>query len=106
MTCKANERVALNTKSTKKFFEEHGIIAMKADKTQPNPAIDKILLELGNNSKGIPYYAIFPGDGSDPVAWDGLLNEGLVRNKFELAGVTTADPEIQPVSTQANQQEN
>ena len=56
MTCIVNERGALNTKALKKFFEEYEIIAMQANKsTSKIEEINRLLVELGNAGKGIPF---------------------------------------------------
>ena len=57
----------------KKFVETHGIAMLKADKTTNPPEIDDLLIRLGNTTKQIPFYAIFPaGRANQPVVMDGL----------------------------------
>ena len=46
---------------------------MKADKSGKAPQVDALLERLGNPSKGIPFYAIYPaGRPDEPVTMDGL----------------------------------
>ena len=62
----------MNTDETKKFIEENGIVALRADKTRPAPEVDRLLAQLGNKSGSIPFYAIFPaGRPNQPVLLDG-----------------------------------
>jgi len=74
LTCKANEAIALNTSSTKRFIEANDIVTLKADKTQDAPEVDELLLRLGNKSRSIPFYAIFPARRPNkPILLDGLF---------------------------------
>jgi hypothetical protein len=64
----------LNRAETKKFVEEHGIVTLKADKTDEAPEVDELLLLLGNDGKSIPFYAIFPaGRPNEPILLDGVF---------------------------------
>lgn len=83
MTCKSNERVALNISSTKKFIEENGIATVKADKTRAAPHVDELLYSLQQGG-AIPFYAVFrPGDPYRPIVLDGLLTPSRVREVLE-----------------------
>lgn len=86
-TCKVNERSALNVAETKSLFEEHKIVAMKADKTLPNAEIDQLLLELGNNAKAIPCYAVYVPGREEPVFFEGLISIETVRARLAEAGI-------------------
>jgi thiol:disulfide interchange protein len=73
-TCKTNEKLALNKPETRKFVDENGIVTLVADKSHPNPDADLLLTKLGNHSRLIPYYAIFPaGNPNQPILLDGLI---------------------------------
>jgi thiol:disulfide interchange protein len=65
---------------------EHGVITIKADKTQSSPEIDALLVELGNPGRGIPFYAVYPGRGGDPITFDGLISRQQVLDALEQAG--------------------
>jgi thiol:disulfide interchange protein DsbD len=74
LTCKSNERLALNQHETKQYVEANGIATLKADKTHPAPEVDEFLRRLGNRSGSIPFYAIFPaGNPNRPITLDGLF---------------------------------
>jgi thiol:disulfide interchange protein len=72
MTCKTNERFALNTRKTKQFFEQHNIVALKA-KRDKNPEVDPFLAEIGNTGLGIPYYAVFTPGKEGSLQFDGIF---------------------------------
>jgi suppressor for copper-sensitivity B len=76
----------LNRAGVAKKVAENGVIAMKADKTRNAPEIDEFLVELGNTGRGIPFYAIFPGAGGDPILMDGLISQQQVLDALEQAG--------------------
>ena len=70
-------------KKTKKYFEENGIIALKADRDK-NPEVDRLLSELGNMSHGLPYYAIFSGSTNQSVHFGGnYITSQSVLNTIE-----------------------
>jgi hypothetical protein len=66
--------LALNRSATKNFVETHEIAVLKADKTHGAPEADALLRKLGNESGSIPFYAIFPGGGSNDeiITLDGI----------------------------------
>ncbi len=85
-TCKWNEAVALNRKEVAKLVAENGVIAIKADKTHNPPDINQLLRELGNQAEGIPFVAIFPGKGGEPITLDGPITQQQVLAALERAG--------------------
>ncbi|MFM7117146.1 MAG: thioredoxin family protein [Planctomycetota bacterium] len=72
-TCKTNERLALNSRLMKTYFEEKGVITLKADFTDYSPEISEILKQLGNEATAIPYYAYFRQGEKAPVHFNGLF---------------------------------
>ena len=66
MTCKVNEQLAFNTKTTKDFFEQNNIVALKAD-TDKDPSTKSLLSEFGNSAEGLPYYAIYIPGETEPI---------------------------------------
>jgi suppressor for copper-sensitivity B len=55
-TCKVNERVILETPEVAAAFEEHRVVAMKADWTNRNDEIARFLAEHGKY--GVPFYLL------------------------------------------------
>lgn len=90
MTCKYNERVALNVAETKAFVEQNNIVTLKADKTGDAPQVDEILQKLGGSA--IPYYAIFsPAAPEKPIVLDGVITTGKVIKALQQA-LSRTDP--------------
>jgi len=77
----------LNQPETKAFVEAHGIVTLKADKTHPAPEVDELLEQLGNKSRSIPFYAIFPANNPNkPILIDGLIaSPAQIIAKFKSA---------------------
>jgi len=85
VTCKANEAVALNIRKTKQFFEENGVVSLKADKDKM-PGVNELLKELGNTATAIPYYAIFSPGWEKPKHFGGtVLTHTTVKDVVEEA---------------------
>ena len=77
LTCQFNERTAINVPEVRKVMKEHGIIAMKGDWTNADPAITAALKSFGR--VGVPLAVYYPpGKGSDPVMLPELLTEKIV----------------------------
>ncbi len=92
MTCKYNEAVALNRAEVENLVSENGVVAIKADKTHDSPEIDQLLKELGNEGAVIPYLAIFPGTGGDPITFDGPITQQQVLDALNKAGPSGSRP--------------
>ncbi|KAA1261294.1 Thiol:disulfide interchange protein DsbD precursor [Rubripirellula obstinata] len=77
LTCKTNEASAIETDAVAAALRESGTVALRADKTESNPAVDELLRKLGNSAASIPFYAIFPANNpSEPILLDGLFSSG------------------------------
>ena len=85
--CQTNFRWAINTQSVKDVVEKNGVVAVKADWTDPNPAIEKKLAEL--SSRSIPVLAIYPA-GKPPE--DVIILRDLVTQKQVLEALSDAGP--------------
>ena len=76
-TCKANERLVLETEDTAALFREHEVVAMKADWTNRDDEIAAFLADHGKYS--IPFYLLYrPGDEPRPFAE--LLTKSMLRD--------------------------
>ena len=62
LTCKANERLILNTNSFEKVVQDHNMKLLLADFTKPNESISNFLRK--NGLVGIPAYFIQKSDGT------------------------------------------
>jgi len=77
LTCKFNERTAIDREAVRKIIAEKGIVPVKADWTNSNPEITTALEAFGR--VGVPFYVLYPaGDAENPVTLPELLTEQLV----------------------------
>lgn len=77
ITCKFNERTAINTHAVREAFGKLGIVPMKADWTNSNPEITRKLAQF--DRVGVPFYLFYaPGRADDPVILPELLTEQIV----------------------------
>lgn len=77
LTCKFNERTAINTQGVREAFDRMGIVAMKADWTNSNPEITRKLAQF--DRVGVPFYLFYaPGRAENPVILPELLTEQIV----------------------------
>ncbi len=72
ITCKVNEKVALNTEATQKLFSDKGIKYLKGDWTNQNPEITNFLEGYGRS--GVPIYVYYgPRDAEDGTRPDAVV---------------------------------
>lgn len=76
LTCKINERVALENATTKALFAEKNIALLIADWTTRDAAITDYLASFGRN--GVPLYVYYPTN-AEPVVLPQLLTPALVQ---------------------------
>jgi thiol:disulfide interchange protein len=77
LTCKVNERTVLHDEAVIERFRSTGIVAMKADWTNRNPAITKLLSRFGRS--GVPLYVVFrAGDPIAPLVLPEVITTGIV----------------------------
>lgn len=82
ITCKVNERVALDIPGTQKLFAQHKVAALKGDWTNQNPEITAFLESHGR--KGVPLYVFYgardaaSGQRPAPVILPQLLTPAIV----------------------------
>ncbi len=59
----------MKTRQTQRFLDENNVEVLVADLTEPAPEVDDLMVSLGNTGKAIPFYAIFPADGGEPITF-------------------------------------
>lgn len=77
LSCKVNERVAIEREATKEAFEEAGVVALVGDWTRRDPAITRFLTRQG--AAGVPLYLWYPPGGDGRQLPQVLTPDGLVR---------------------------
>ena len=75
ITCKVNERVALNSSEVKELIKKKNIKYIEADWTRKNEDIAKKLEEFGRS--GVPLYLLYPSKG-DPIILPEILTEDIL----------------------------
>ena len=80
ITCKVNEKVALERNAVKKALERKDIKYLKADWTRKDSVIADKLAEYGRT--GVPLYLMFPSEG-EPIFLPELLTEDMLLNYID-----------------------
>jgi thiol:disulfide interchange protein/DsbC/DsbD-like thiol-disulfide interchange protein len=63
ITCKTNERFAIDTSQVRQEFSKRNVVMLKADWTKGDPEITEILKRHGR--AGVPMYLVYPGGGKE-----------------------------------------
>ena len=82
ITCKFNERTAIDTPAIRALLKEKNITPIKADWTNANPEITAALKSFGR--VGVPLYVIYPASApAAPVVLPELLTESLLADALK-----------------------
>jgi len=77
ITCKFNERTAIDTPAVRALLAEKNIVPVKADWTNSNPEITAALKSFGR--VGVPLYVLYPAkDPANPIVLPELLTESIL----------------------------
>ena len=82
LTCKVNEKSAIETRVAQAAFKAGGVTVMTGDWTNGDAAITRFLGEQG--ASGVPLYLYYPKGGGEPKQLPQILTPGL------LAGLTSS----------------
>lgn len=80
ITCKANERLVLDTDLVKNTMADQHIRYMVADWTRRDAEVSRLLARY--NRSGVPLYVYFPGNGKAPVVLPQILNKDMMISTF------------------------
>lgn len=88
LTCKVNEKTVLDTAIVKDKFKELDVLTMKADWTNRDPDITKLLSRFKRS--GVPLYVVFPAGrpGEPHPLPDGILTADMVIDALKEAGAS------------------
>ena len=90
ITCLANERLALSSEDVKQAFRQHNIHYLKADWTNHDPEITKLLRQYDRS--GIPLYLLYPADRQQSVRiLPQLLTVEIVKSNLGKLAITGTD---------------
>jgi thiol:disulfide interchange protein DsbD len=81
LTCKFNEASVLEAQDVREAFQRHGIVKLKADWTNGDPVITKLLKQFGR--PGVPLYVLYPAKNEEPFVFPELLTKSMVLDKLE-----------------------
>lgn len=84
ISCKFNERTAIDRPAVRAALSDAGIVPMKADWTNSNPEITAALAAFGR--VGVPFYVIYPaGRANEPIILPEILTEQIVLDAIAKA---------------------
>jgi len=83
ITCKFNEANVLESAEVRDAFQRHAIVKLKADWTNGDPTITKLLQQFGR--PGVPLYVLYPGKNEEPIVFPEVLTKGMVLEKLQTA---------------------
>src|SRR6266481_1345987 len=81
LTCKFNEKTVLEAAPVREAFQRHGVVKLKADWTNGDPVITKLLQQFGR--PGVPLYVLYPGKSEEPIVFPELLTKSMLLEKLE-----------------------
>jgi thiol:disulfide interchange protein DsbD len=81
ITCKFNEASVLESAAVRDAFKTHAVTKLKADWTNGDPMITKLLQHFGR--PGVPLYVLYPAKDIEPIVFPELLTKGMVLDKLE-----------------------
>lgn len=87
LTCKFNEKAVLEDSEVRDAFQRHGIVKIKADWTNGDPQITKLLQQFGR--PGVPLYVLYPGKSEAPVVFPELLTKNMLLDKLNTVTVAS-----------------
>ncbi|MBI3586426.1 MAG: thioredoxin family protein [Ignavibacteriales bacterium] len=89
LTCKVNEKTVLSDQRIIDKLKSGGIVTIRADWTNRNPDITKLLAKFGRS--GVPLYVIFPaGKPNEPIVLPELITTSMVLEALEKAVPSTS----------------
>ena len=88
LTCKFNEASVLESTEIRQAFQRHGIVKLKADWTNGDPVITKLLQHFGR--PGVPLYVLYLGKNEEPIVFPELLTKSILLDKLETSTRTVA----------------
>ena len=80
LTCKFNEASVLEAQDVREAFQRHGIVKLKADWTNGDPVITKLLQHFGR--PGVPLYVLYPAKNGEPIVFPEVLTKSMVLDKL------------------------
>jgi len=76
LTCKVNEKAAIDRAEVKEAFRKQGVTVMVGDWTRGDAGIGRFLARHGRS--GVPFYLFYPRGDGEPQALPQILTPGLL----------------------------
>ena len=77
----------MNRQATRDLVEKNRVITLQAHTNKDSlEEIQTLMDELGNTGHGIPFLAIFPAGGGEPITFDGPITQQMVLDALKKAG--------------------
>ena len=76
LTCKVNEKAAIERAEVTNAFEKRGIVTLVGDWTRGDPVISRFLAERGR--AGVPLYLFYPAGGGEPTEMPQVLTPSML----------------------------
>jgi thiol:disulfide interchange protein len=83
LTCKFNERAAIETDAVQAALAKHGVISLKGDWTRADPAITRVLERF--HRAGVPLYLLYAPTGEPVVLPQVLTRDGMIAEIGKLS---------------------
>ena len=77
LTCKVNERVAIDTDAVRASFKTKNIAVLVGDWTNGDPALGRFI--EAHNRAGVPLYLYYPAGGGEPQVLPQVLTPSLLE---------------------------
>jgi thiol:disulfide interchange protein DsbD len=71
----------LESQNVREAFQRHNIVKLKADWTNGDAVITKLLQQFGR--PGVPLYVLYPAKNQEPIVFPEVLTKGMVLEKIE-----------------------
>jgi suppressor for copper-sensitivity B len=91
LTCKANERLVIETAAVRSAFERYDVVPMKGDWTNRDDAITEFLARYGRSA--VPFYILFRPD-QEPYAFGELLSREAILEALEASSSPIAERDL------------
>ena len=85
LTCKANERLVIDTGKIRQLFADHEVVVMRGDYTEMKEEHTQFINSF--NRAGVPLYVVYPGQG-EPILLPETITAGIVNDAVSDAAVT------------------
>ena len=76
LTCKVNEKVAIETDSVKRAFADGKVAVLVGDWTDGDPALGRFIEQ--HNRAGVPLYLWYPGGSGEPTVLPQILTQSML----------------------------